>query len=249
MIDRNNRQTAIRVSSGIDPVDGTESKVVLYGILARSFRIDDLKGLQLPIVDDFNALQAAAGMLLQRIATKSYDSLDKDDGQVVEDLFLERDHRARDMHEVLGGLTVYGHRRVTLGALTAAHRETITLRTIAREIYDGSTVTERGLYLSSRVPLKLALLHLYDLNDESNYHEEWQTPQLDVGDVYKKGAVKLDHDEGLSLLVRPEIDAPYARRSHGPQIGCPVSMVQGYVREIHNLMVDAALSSGLIAVP
>jgi hypothetical protein len=248
MIDRVARKGATAVASGEVPNADTGNKATLYGVLAKSLDVDALKGVQLPLAESFTALEESAGTVLKGIAVDAYYSLDRGDRQMAEELFVKRDPRAKAMGKMLGGLSVYGSTRVALGALTAANRETITLRTVARETHEGVTITERGIQLSSRVPQKLALLHLYDLNDERTYHEEWQTPQLDVGDVFKREAVVLDGDHGLKLLVHPELDDLDMRNSHGPQIGCPASMVRGYIQGVHNLMADAALNSGLVAV-
>lgn len=247
MIDRVARKGATAIASGEVTTPSTGDKAALYGVLAKSLDIDALKGVQLPLAESFTALEESAGTVLKGIAVDAYYSLDRTDRHLAEELFVKRDPRAKAMG-MLGGLSVYGSIRVALGALTAANRETITLRTVAREVHEGATVTERGLQLSSRVPQKLALLHLYDLNDERTYHEEWQTPQLDVGDVFKREAVVLDADHGLKLLVRPELDDLDMRNSHGPQIGCPASMVRGYIQGVHDLMTDTALNSGLVTV-
>lgn len=248
MIDRVARKSAAAVASGEAPAASTGDKATLYGVLAKSLDLDALRGVELPLAQSFTALEESAGTILKGIAVDAYFSLDRADRQMAEELFVKRDPRAKAMGKMLGGLSVYGSTRVALGALTAANRETITLRTIAREVHGGATVTERGLQLSSRVPQKLALLHLYDLNDERTYHEEWQTPQLDVGDVFKRETVALDTEHGLTLLVHPELDDLDMRSSHGPQIGCPASMVRGYIQGVHNLMADAALNSGLVTV-
>lgn len=248
MIDRIARKDAMAVMAGEAPGVYAHDKAVLYGLLAKSLTIDAVRELRLPPARDFATLEHLAGAALREVAMEGYFSLDYEERALAEEIFLERDPRAMTVRRLLGGVSMYGGRRVALGALTAANREVITLRTIARETAGESSITESGLYLSGRVPRKLAFLHLYDLGVERAYREQWNAPESDAGDVYRRDAVNLDPETGLSLIVHPELDDEARRAVHGPQIGCPVTMIHGYTQEIHRLLTDAALESGLVTV-
>jgi hypothetical protein len=71
----------------------------------------------------------------------------------------------------------------------------------------------------------------------------------DDGEVYRADDVRLEPSAGLKLLHLPE-DFPDTEEklAHGPRIGCPATMVKGYVRRVHDIAATAALESGLVAV-
>jgi hypothetical protein len=95
----------------------------------------------------------------------------------------------------------------------------------------------------------MALLHLYDLNDEREQHTIWSAAEGgDGGDIYPEAAVALDHTSGLRVSAMPEIADTTAKAAHGPQIGCPASMVRGYIEKLHHVSATASLEAELIRV-
>jgi hypothetical protein len=222
--------------SGEDPT----GKIMLYGTLAQYLGRVNLGGLTVPPADNFYALRSNAQKTLQRFF---YEDMDLQDPEVSANLtaaFAGHAWSAKRM----GDSYDHPRQRLTAGLMTGIDIVTRTAATLAREQNYGTTVTQDGLYRSSRVPVKLAMGHLYDLS--SNIEELFEPyPPLESSTL-RYGTFSLDHESGLSLKPKLiEVDVP-ERTEHGPHIGCPITLVKDYTENMHRIIVNAALESGLL---
>ena len=131
------------------------------------------------------------------------------------------------------------------GAVTGAQREVATLRTIARYQHEGKTITNQGLYNSARVPVQLAMLHFFGLMGEATEQETWaKATGGDDKKVLPREHTTLHEEQGLTIKGAPDFEDPAFLElieQHGPRIGCPASLIPGYLRDVHHDTVETGL--------
>jgi hypothetical protein len=247
MINQQARREAIAIAGGAEPTEDTPDKVALYGVMARCLDVTRLSTVKIPPVETFFKLEATATEILEQHAFDTYQKADPADKNRIEELLAKRDNNDAFFGSLWSDGSL-GARVFMQGAFTSVDMELATLRTIGREAREGTGVSERGLRLSGRVPFKVALLHMKDLIAEESFRRRWVSPQGDAGPSYSKDVITFDRDEGLTLLPYPEFDLQLIKDAHGPQIGCPATLVRGYIRGVHELVSRAAVDSGLLQV-
>lgn len=248
MINPYARRAAKSIYEGRAPTPEDHPKIALYGILARALDVERL-GTTWPLVPakvSFAELEEELRQDLADIGEQGYLALPSTDRRLAES-YWER--VAPDPSLVLGRASLYATTKMILGAGTAAERVTIGLRTIAKEIHAGVIPSEESLQASSRVPYKQAMNHLIDLKrGQRTYDRRWSTPEGDGGLVLAEEATMFDPHSGLSLTTTLHEGHEVARMQHGPQIGCPATLVPGYIQTVHEIAALSAVELGLLDV-
>lgn len=141
--------------------------------------------------------------------------------------------------------------RVTSGVNAAIFAEELTLTTLRHRVRSrGETVTSAGIRDSQRIPFALALLSLEGLNPVLNGITE-QLPASEFADengkVIADAACRLDERKGL--VITGDFEKYTARiEASEPHIGCPVTLLNGFIRRFHGIAVDATIHNGIIPV-
>lgn len=129
----------------------------------------------------------------------------------------------------------------------AASLDTLIIRTKR-----GEPLTERGLMESQRVPFALAMLTFKTL--DATYAGAERDATRREQDAYGIGrTVLLDRATTMrpaqGLALRPEyvVDLPIEDPEE-PNLGCPVTLIPGFVRNLFGVVASAALEKGIISV-
>jgi hypothetical protein len=246
------RREAKAIAAGNAPRPEANEKVILYGLLARSLDVNALRAVELRTSGGFGDLEEKLGATLGVLAAAGYNDLGDDTIETTEELFSAHDMAAADRKNGGKPGPLFGSDRLKDGAMTGAHRVVTTLRTIARGLTDEhETISQEGLEASGRVPFKLAMLHLLDLRSGSDRHymETWRPSTrafFNRGDVFLRDTVTLNHINGLNFLPGPDFgNRPVAATS--PNIGCPASLIRGYIETVFVTAAHAAQDMGLIS--
>ena len=248
MINREARLEARAISQGQHEESPAENKVVLYGMLAKVLNpamLDDkLHSDVLPI--SFRNLENMLAESLSKSAHEGLKALDAATQEDIHGLVTQRMGSARDLLE--GRVFQAGLGRLEQGCETASIAETLTLRTIARQKALGGVVTEKAVYESARVPRSIASIHLRNLPMAINSYARWSTSEGgDEGAIFAPSEVDWDPNKGLSFVnIHEDLTPKSGTREKDPQIGCPATLVSGYIQRIHHIAATTALEAGLI---
>lgn len=250
MIDREARTAARGIANReIEPTADMHDKTVLYGMLGRGLgeiQSDDLDDFFSKPVRSFFELDNNLYNLLDQSATLAYGQLLPSESYHIEKLFGPR------FEPGYGDGMPVGLRRMTLGVGNATEVETVTLRTIARMIYEGQPFSWEEVVGSYKLPERLALVHFEDLDSEFQSRSRWlEANGGDNGPVLSPMGVTFLKNKGLRLNVTPDWPVWFDeqdKQEHGPHIGCPATFERGYIKKIHEIASLKALEAGLISV-
>ncbi len=248
MINREVRQAALAVRQGERPAPTAHIKPALYGLLAR---VMDPELLDEKLHSDrqptsFYELDAMLFRSLGKSASEGLSALSQTEQDDVSGLIDRRINSARDLQRTISFSNVLS--RLRQGSGTAAAAEVMTLRTIAREQAIGSVVTEEAIYASGRVPRALASIHLRSLPTAVRGYAKWSLSESgDGGDIFAPQEATWDATTGLRLAKVPDDLIPGRETPDiEPQIGCPATLVSGYLQRVHQIAATNALEAGLL---
>jgi hypothetical protein len=251
MIDREARREAKAISQGDSIEPTTDSKVALYGLLAR---IMDPADLPDRLGSDtqpktFREIEWALFDAVGESADAGLNALEEPVQQDIHNLMNKRAGSARDILEKGLGAK-FTSNRLEQGRRTGARAEILTLRTIAMKQSKGAVVTEGSLRRSVKIPLSIASIHLRNLPMATLSYAKWSMLEGgDEGEVFGSRDVSWDPTKGLNFVnVHEDLVPGTSRLDNEPQIGCPATLVEEYVQKIHYLAATAALESGLIEI-
>jgi hypothetical protein len=139
------------------------------------------------------------------------------------------------------------------GINTAMDIELATLATIQRRVTDGDTITRAGLMKSQRVPFAFALQSLATLNlGDAPLFERVFLPHKEVGTeqykVFRDDKVAMSPTTGLRLVAELPQAVLHPKFADEPTVGCPVTLVSSFVRDLHVLAADTCMRADLLSV-
>jgi len=147
--------------------------------------------------------------------------------------------------------------RLRDGARTASQITCSVLRTYHKEIVEsGEPPTRSGIEKGARLLFPLAMLHIKSLNNPELF-TFWCDDKGEKGDVINPRFTKYDALNGLRIRKsdlrseeREYLDKLNRGRENSlePRVGCPVTLVEGYLQEVWRIASVAALNAGIIVV-
>lgn len=252
-IDPCSRRDAIGIYNG-EVISDPSPKSELYGLLARCLTLEQLDSLKVPAVplsrplSSFQELGKHLEVAIQESVCGSSGSEQRNNDQL--QLLL----RARQPYLEISPDPA--STRLTDGAHTAAKITEITLRTYKKVSYETyHPVTREGLTQGRKVLFGIAMLHIHTLADQSLF--EYYCHEGDGGDVINSRLTAYTENDGLRLRSK-ELKAEekewlgaiaWSQTNHPePQIGCPATMVKGFLDRIWEVASTAAVEAKLIEV-
>lgn len=141
------------------------------------------------------------------------------------------------------------------GVNTAMNAEAVTLATIKKRTLAGQTITRQGLIKSQRIPFAFAMQNIINLDLEDPGLFEYQY----LPDAHKRGVktrakvfrdhvVDMDPDKGVTLPAGVNLPDDYLESDDEPTIGCPVTLIKHFIRDVHTLAADACVQAGVIPI-
>lgn len=259
MIDKQYRSIAVEVAQGatlpLSP-DRYMQKAIAYGKIARAISL-----LELPTPDELIGSKPI-GWVSTITDIFANDLKLKADRLLTSDptVYAELDTAMRDRYLSSHGIHVDDAAKKSLhsGINTAMEFEGITLATIQLRTSNGDQITREGLIKSQRIPFAFAMQAIAEhdvYNPDMFTHEFMRCANGNYGVARQKillpEVYEMTPKQGLRLTVDLPV-VPVEQQTDmfrgEPGIGCPATLVGGFVRDLHIVAVEACIQAGVIPV-
>jgi hypothetical protein len=256
MISQQHRAMAKDVASGCPASPFNESvkqKVVTYGFLAQA-----AAKLVLPTASELlgdrrpGYVGAVTSMLGDNLIGR-FDQLLEEDPELHDKIETATTLRKRQLYGL--GSEDAAKENFRGGVNTAMDIESATLATIRMRTVAGEEITRDGLMKSQRVPFAFAMQSLGDLDlEHGSLFDRVYLPDAHLDGVETREKVlkpdfaTLSQTQGLRLSSDIPQWNGYSRFTSEPTVGCPVTLVKHFVRDLHAVAAEACIQAGIIEV-
>jgi hypothetical protein len=162
----------------------------------------------------------------------------------------------RRMFDIYQGDVDEPARQSLLGGVnTAMDIESITLATIQHRVESGQHITGQGLIKSQRVPFVFAMQPLAQLDLLNNALFDYAWLESNDGSsvdtklkVLRPEVAEMSPAQGLRLTAELPEAPRYSSFLNEPGIGCPITIVKHFIRDMHALAAQTCVQAGIIPV-
>lgn len=254
MISKRHRDIATNVASGTFasmPYERGHQKAYTYGLILKA-----ISQVALPTVDEVlrrgrpKSVLTVTDNMASALTSRCKARLRED-----RDLKCELADAIATRGAMVGFRPIKPRDYLSGGVRTAMHAERKTLTTIQRNILDGQHITEQGLIRSQRVPFSFAMQGLAELDlNQEDLVTSVPIPRAgyfgrtkECG-VFRPEIVSMTPDQGLSLIADNLSGEGVTGFAGEPSIGCPVTMIKYFIRDMHTVTALACAEAGIIPI-